>query len=278
MRFRPPGTQESRPVTPEPETDEPETDEPETDEPDAEVDDEADDEREPTAEEIAEAEAHLGRLAAALANLDDDSLRRGLASMREQTRLEVAQHLNLSRATMHLGDALVPLVRRKIATAGPARQLAVGFAISEACNDATIAALGDRHDEPTREDMDLVLPDIVAEQGAAMVSLMLASYGASDAQCQPVFAAILAEDERFALPEVADFSIDESADGEGPTLVTRSARTADDPEQAAKREERKVAKAAKREAEAQKKAAKDAAQAARREAQHRSKQKRAAKH
>ena len=123
-----------------------------------------------------------------------------------------------------------------------------------------------------------MLPDLVAEQGTAMVTLMLASYGASDAQCQPVFAAILAEDERFALPEVADFSIDESADGEGPTLVTRSARTADDPEQAAKREERKAAKAAKREAEAQKKAAKDAAQAARREAQHRSKQKRATKH
>ena len=101
-------------MTPEPETDE-------TDETDIEADDEADDDdRDPTPEEIAEAEAHLGRLAAALANLDDDSLRRGLASMREQTRLEVAQHLNLSRATMHLGDALVPLVRRKIATAGPA--------------------------------------------------------------------------------------------------------------------------------------------------------------
>ena len=117
---------------------------------------------------------------------------------------------------MHLGDALVPLVRRKIATAGPARQLAVGFAISEACNDATIAALGDRHDDPTREDMDMVLPDLVAEQGTAMVALMLASYGASDAQCQPVFAAILAEDERFALPEVADFSTDESRRRRGP--------------------------------------------------------------
>ena len=70
--------------------------------------------------------------------------------MREQSRLEIAQQLNLSKATMHLGDALVPLARRKIVTANAPRQMAAAFALAEQTNEETIAALGDRSEDPTR--------------------------------------------------------------------------------------------------------------------------------
>ena len=62
--------------------------------------------------------------------------------MREQSRLEVAEQLNLSKATMHLGDALAPLLRRKILAAPSPRQLAIAFALTEECNEEPIAALG----------------------------------------------------------------------------------------------------------------------------------------
>jgi hypothetical protein len=211
--------------------------------------------------------AQLDRLAAALANLDDAALRRGLTAMRESSRLEVAQHLNLSKATMHLGDALVPLIRRKVTNASPSHQLAVAFALTEQCNDETITALGDKHDGPTRADMIEILPDVIEHHGAASVALMLAAYGASDAKCQPVFAELLDSDERFALadPPARDDTAEE------PPGITTYTRAADDPDQAEKRAQRKEAKAAKRAAAAQRKDAEASAHSARRQAQHQAK-------
>jgi hypothetical protein len=210
-------------------------------------------------------DAQLRALAAALANLDDDTLRRGLASMRESTRQDVAQHLNLSKAAMHLGDALVPLVRRKVAVASPPHQLATAFALTEETNEVTIAALGERHDDPSREDMLEVVPGIIDAQGLPSVTLMLAAYAASDAKCQAVFEELLLTDERFAVadpPEVLD--PDEDA---APGIVTFT-RDADDPAQVAKRAQRKEAKAAKRAAARAQQGAAAAAQSARKQAQH----------
>ena len=66
-------------------------------------------------EELSEQdELDLKRLEIALTTLDDESLRRGLAGITEKQRQDLAVQLNLPRATMHLGDALAPLVRRKL--------------------------------------------------------------------------------------------------------------------------------------------------------------------
>ena len=235
-----------------------------TEEPEADAEVEADDEWEPTEEQ-------LQRLAAALANLDDASLKRGLATMREQSRLEFAQQLNLSKATMHLGDALVPLARRKIVTANAPRQMAAAFALAEHTNEETIAALGDRSEDPTRDDMLEILPGVIEHQGLPLVTLMLASYAASDAKCQSVCSGLLDDDERFALPDAPEVDAETLAE---PTGIETFTRDADDPAQAAKRAARKEAKAAKRAAEASKRDAAAAAQAARKSAQHRAKQKR----
>ena len=69
---------------------------------------------------------------------------------------------------MHLGDALVPLVRRKLRSASPDRQLQATFAVVERVNDATIAALGDRSADPSHDDMIDAMHDF-PEFGVALV-------------------------------------------------------------------------------------------------------------
>src|SRR6187397_445561 len=116
-------------------------------------DSEAIEDEEPTAadeagddgEELsAQDELDIERLEAALATLDDDSLRRGLSGITEKQRQDLAVQLNLPRASMHLGDALAPLVRRKLRGLAVDRQLVVATAITNRANDATVRALGDR--------------------------------------------------------------------------------------------------------------------------------------
>ena len=85
--------------------------------------------------------------------------------MREQSRIEVAERLQLSKATIRLGDALVPLLRRKVLAATPSRQLSVAFALVEEVNDEAIALLGDNSEDPSRADMDAVLPPLIESQG-----------------------------------------------------------------------------------------------------------------
>jgi hypothetical protein len=209
---------------------------------------------------------YADRLAAALAALDDDALRQAVGAMSEQSRTELAGTLQMPRATMHLGNALPPLLRRKLHAAPLQRQLTAAFALCEAVNDETVHALGERHDDPTRDDMLEVLPTIVEHHGTALVTLMLAAYAASDAQCQAVMADLLDTDERFVIGEaIADSSTD------GITVTHTAPTTQDDKEREARRDERKAAKTARREAQKHERAAQQAAHAARREAQRRAK-------
>src|SRR6478672_11811531 len=112
---------------------------------------------EPGDDELSEQdEIDLKRLDTALVTLDDESLRRGLSGTTEKQRQDLAVQLNLPRATMHLGDALTPLVRRKLRGLAVDRQLVVATAITNRANDATVNALGDRSDDPSVEDLQEV--------------------------------------------------------------------------------------------------------------------------
>ena len=222
-------------------------------------------------------ELDLKRLDIALATLDDDSLRRGLGGITEKQRQDLAVQLNLPRATMHLGDALAPLVRRKLRGLSADRQLAVSTAITNRCNDATVRALGDRREDPSRADLEEVLPTVIEQHGIDLVRLMVAGYAASDAPCRQAMRELLDTDERLALPDLPDDGDDDGESGETELpsfgLVARSPRAKDDddPERARRREQRKTQKAERRAAASHERAARAAAQAARREALHASK-------
>jgi hypothetical protein len=219
--------------------------------------------------ERAQAEADIERMSAALAALDDAALTAGLDGMTEKARIDLAGQLNLPRATMHLGnDALVPLVRRKLRSATPDRKLQAAFALSERVNDATIAGLGDRSAEPTKDDLLEVLPRVLEKHDAALVTALLAGYAASDAPVQPVARELLDEDERFAIGEPVEIEAPPSAGEFGP------ASKLSDEELEAKREQRREAKEAKRVAAARAKDARTGAEEKRRAAVHDAKRKR----
>jgi hypothetical protein len=212
------------------------------------------------------AERDVARMGSALAALDDASLRHALGGISEKSRAEIAGQLNLPRATMHLGDALVPLVRRKLRTANPDRQLQVTFALIERVNDQAVAALGDRSDDPSRDDMLEVLPAVIERHGTPLVTVMLAGYAASDAECRPVMRDLLDTDERFAIGEPV--AVDDS-----PSASMNAAPVVDETALAAKREQRRAAKEAKRVAEQRARDAQATAEAKRRAALHDSKRK-----
>jgi hypothetical protein len=215
-------------------------------------------------EEVDEEQDRLDieRMGAALVALDDDALRHGLEHMSEKTRGDLATQLQLPRATMHLDEALVPLVRRKLYTVGPERQLQAAFSLTECANDDAIAALGDRSDDPSLDDLREVLPPVVAEHGTPLVTAMLAAYAASNAPVRPVMRELLDTDGQYVI---------------GPAIAPEDAAPAiavfkpvvDE----AKREHRREAKATKRALEAQRRAAQAAGEATRRERLHKSKRK-----
>jgi hypothetical protein len=228
-------------------------------------DDHEHDDHEHDEEDEARAEADVARMAQALAALDDDVLRHALVAMSEKSRLEVAAQLQLPRATMRLGDALMPIVRRKLQSAAPDHQLQVLFALAQHVNDQTVEALGPRAEEPTREDLLEVLPAVIERHGATLVTLMLAGYAASDALCRPVMRELLETDDRFVIgPPVA---VDAKPELVAPEPVLDKA------ELEAKREQRRLAKEAKRAAEVREREARAAAREKRRQAVHDAKRK-----
>jgi hypothetical protein len=217
-------------------------------------------------EEQAQAEADVARMGDALAALDNDALRHGLDAMTEKARGELAGLLNLPRATMHLGEALTPLVRRKLRTASPDRQLQAAFLIVQEVNDETIAALGDRSEDPTKEDLDEVLPPVVEKHGAPLVAVMLAGYAASDAPCRPVMRELLDSDAQYAIGDAVDVEEPASAGMANMATVDKKALEA-------KRDQRRKAKDAKRAAELHEREVRAEAEAKRRAAVHESKRK-----
>jgi hypothetical protein len=211
------------------------------------------------------------RLDAALAALDDGTLRVAVNALSEQSRTDLADTLQLPRATMHLGNALAPLLRRKLRASPPARQLSAAFALAEGVNDETVHALGDRHDDPSRDDMLAVLPAVIEQHGTSLVTLLLAAYAVSDAQCQAVMADLLATDERFAIGEAVHVEARDAANSADTRARTTAAGANADAGAEARRDERKAAKAARREAQQHQRAAQQAAHAARTAAQRRAK-------
>ncbi|HEY3833837.1 MAG TPA: hypothetical protein VGO03_16185 [Acidimicrobiia bacterium] len=148
--------------------------------------------------------APLDRLSAALATFDDDALDDAIRALGEGEHLvELAQALNAKRPALLSHPHPSSLVRPRIYSGPPGRRVLAALSIAGPCSDDCIEMLGDQADEPTREDMDGVLDELVERWGAQMVTLMLAAYPAMDAPAGPVFAEILDSDERFAIPDSA---------------------------------------------------------------------------
>ena len=186
--------------------------------------------------------APLNRLSAALATFDDDALDDAIRALGEGEHLvELAQALNAKRPALLSHPHPSALVRPRIYSGPPGRRVLAALSIAGPCSDDCIDVLGDKADEPTREDMDGVLDDLVERWGAQMVTLMLAAYPAMDAPAGPVFAEILDTDERFAIPEEAYKAAEEAGHAAGARASDTPALDDHGLEVARKERERKIA-------------------------------------
>ena len=176
---------------------------------------------------------------------------------------------------MHLGEALVAAAAPQ--GARPRRRHASSRSRSrsaEAVNDETIAALGDRHEDPTpRRHGRACCPPLIESQGLPIVRAdARRATRASDAQCQAVMRELLDDDERFALPDPPT-TRRRCADGEDRRSSRPSRATPTIPAQAAKRAAAQGGEGGQARGRGRRRRRPQAAaQAARREAQHRAKQ------
>jgi hypothetical protein len=201
--------------------------------------------------------AQRDRLVAALAQMSADDLNTAIAGLGDGEHMtNLAQVLNVKKPALKAHPDPQALLRARVRTGGPGRAAVAALEVAGSCVDACIDDLGDRADDPSRDDMLEVLPPLVEEFGAKVVTLMLAAYVAIDAPCGDVFDELLDTDERFV---IGDPSPDATA---APTAAAGARSEADLAEIAAKKARRKEADAAKKEAARKARDAKAAAAAA----------------
>lgn len=164
------------------------------------------------------------RYTATLAEVDDATLAALASALEGELRDAFARLVGLPEGAFE-DPALGALVRdgylrRKVAHD-------TGIILAEPCTQYSIEKLGDASEDPTVEQLNELLPEIIEKFGLVAVQLMVIQYSRS----LKGFRQLVATDERFA------------AKGEpvGGVLFTK-----DEAEQAAKREARKARKASKK--------------------------------
>lgn len=216
------------------------------------------------------------RVAAVLGAFDAAAVHRAVAALPPPEVAALARVLAVPRRLLQEDAAAARVLRRRTLTLAPSARPDLALMLVAACNDDTIAALGDRHEDPTRDDMVEVLDAIVEKHGPQAVALMLAAYVDGAAPCAAVFADLLDTDERFATdslgpPEAPDENETPDADDEreapsegdpGAPSAADSAPSADadaEAEKEARRRERKERERAAKEKRAHQAAAAEAA-------------------
>jgi hypothetical protein len=164
------------------------------------------------------------RYTATLAEVDDAILAALASALEGELRDAFARLVGLPEGAFE-DPALGALVRdgylrRKVAHD-------TGIILAEPCTQYSIEKLGDASEDPTIEQLNELLPEIIEKFGLVAVQLMVIQYSRS----LKGFRQLVATDERFAAKGEPVFGV----------LLTK-----DEAEQAAKREARKARKASKK--------------------------------
>jgi hypothetical protein len=207
--------------------------------------------------------AHRDRLLAAFAQFSDEELHAAINDLGDGEHLtNLAQVLNVKKPALRAHPDPASLLRGRVRSGGPGRAVIAALEVAGPCADACIDDLGDeRSEDPTLEAMREVLPPLIEEFGAKIVTLMLAGYVAMEAPCGAVFDELLDTDERFAI-SVDSIAIDTAAADTATPEASVSQAALDSDAVAAKRARRKEADALKKEATRKQRDARDAAAAA----------------
>ena len=169
------------------------------------------------------------RYAAVFSTLSDDSIVKLAGAVEEKLRDALAKVLALPAGAFTEPATLAPKIRE--AMKERRSYLDTGVLFGEGATERAIELLGDQSDDPSLEDLQLVIPALVESFGLDAVRLMVIQYSRS----LKGFRLLVASDERFA--------------PSGPAPVT-AVREIDEAAQAAKRDARKVRKAEEKAAKA----------------------------
>jgi len=223
------------------------------------------------------------RVVAVLATFDAAAVHRAAGTLSPADLGALAGALAVPSRLLREDAAAARILQRRTRSLDPAARPEIALTLTTACNEDTVAALGARHGDPTREDMVEVLDPIVERHGHHTVALMLAAYVDSAAPCATVFADLLDTDARFALDSLAEATSPDDSDrgehGEGASPLRWSAGAASaagrkaagtpDPDREARRRKRKERERTEKDRRAHRAAAADAARRRRKEARRR---------
>ncbi len=139
----------------------------------------------------------LNLLDRALAATTDDEITAAMDTMSEEHKAAIAKLV---------GDEAGPGELRAFSRAdrlgGGLENVAI--VLSDVCLSDCIEQLGEHADNPTRAQLDEVLPGVVERHGVAITRLMLASVASGDAPAAPMLRRLLKDHETLALPKVTE--------------------------------------------------------------------------
>jgi hypothetical protein len=147
---------------------------------------------------------------------------------------QIARTVGVPITVLTSSGTAADLVRRRARRLDNPKTSALGRDLAAACVTDTIAALGDRHDDPSYDDLLAVLDPICERWGTRLVALMLAATADGDFNASAVCARLLDEDPRFALDAIGP----EQA-GASPAPIGASALPVSEADIEAKREQRR---------------------------------------
>jgi hypothetical protein len=172
------------------------------------------------------------RYAAVFGTIDDDELVALAIALGDELRDALARSLGLPAGCF---DDTVGLgARIREAMASRRAFVDAGVLLSEPAVEATIEVLGDRSDDPSLEDLEGVLPDIIERFGLTATRLMATQYSVSLGG----FRKLTTTDERFAIPTTSGSAPTTAADTAGDDVDREATRRARAERKAREREQR----------------------------------------
>ncbi len=195
-----------------------------------------------------EREGDESRTVQVLARLTSPDVHQAAKALPSKAQQQLARSCGVPISVLTSSGNAAELVRRRARRLETPKASALGRDLADACVVETIAALGDRYDRPSYDDLLGVLDPICAHWGVPLVALMLAATADADFNAAEVCARVLDEDPRFALDTLGPVEQDSPAPviGTPPPTVSEAELQAKREQRRQRRESKKAKQPAKR--------------------------------
>ena len=181
----------------------------------------------------------ISRTREVLRRVGADDVHRAVKALPANRQQQLAGSLRTPVTVLTSTDGAADIVRRRTRDFSSLSRAALVRDLVEVCVDDAIDALGDRHADPSYQDLVAILDDLIARWDARIVALVLAATADGDFPASAVCARVLDEDPRLS-PDALGPVHDEST-----TRPITKPTTVSEEEREAKRELRRQRREAK---------------------------------